>query len=88
MKKIHWFFGVWVSVSVASCSLGFVPTNLQPVPSFSDSWAKPGMTEESWLRDWVACGGTKTGHVNEFPRLPGETDYDQHERTWTTLHRS
>jgi hypothetical protein len=90
MKKIILLVIALNTISISGCGIGgfhFVPPRPGPVPSFSDRWTKPGMTEESWLQDWMACGGSNTGHVNEFPRVPGETDYDQHERTWNTLHR-
>ena len=71
---------------VSGCLLERVAP-LQPVPSLSRFWSKPGMTEESWLENWISCGGARDGGVNDFPRLPGETLKAQHGRTWNTLDR-
>lgn len=29
--------------------------------AFGEYWIKPGVTRESWERDWISCGGFKDG---------------------------
>ncbi|WP_157025723.1 hypothetical protein [Paraburkholderia heleia] len=40
--------------------------SISPSTSRSDSWRKPGASEEQKRKDWIACGGKKTDFL---PRL-------------------
>lgn len=86
MKKKMYLTMVLISISLAGCSFGFVP-RLTPEPTLSRFWYKPGMIEESWVRDWIGCGAARNSGVNDLPRLPDETPEAQHDRTWDTLDR-
>jgi len=48
---------------IASCSMGFVPTDLTPSKPYGIHWIKEGMTEEQRRRDSWACGAAKTPHA-------------------------
>ncbi|WP_143040669.1 hypothetical protein [Paraburkholderia caballeronis] len=46
---------------------------MSPPTSRSDSWEKPGVTEEQKRDDWIACGGKKSGlFIPPFNRKSGE----------------
>lgn len=47
---------------------------LNSIKTYGEFWAKPGMTKESWRRDWVACGGMNDGGYISGSRLAGETN--------------
>jgi hypothetical protein len=41
--------------------------------AYGEHWVKPGMTQENWRQDWVACGGRSNGQYSgNVP--PGSTD--------------
>ncbi|HMM55778.1 MAG TPA: hypothetical protein PKC23_12255 [Candidatus Desulfobacillus sp.] len=44
------------------------------IKSYMEYWTKDGMTAESRVRDWVACGGQPNGNfsLDSRKRLPGE----------------
>lgn len=45
-------------------------------------WQKEGMTEESKLRDWMACGGQGNGgfSLHRNKRIPGESSDEFRDR--------
>lgn len=66
------------SVPVASCSMGFVPTDLTPSKPYGAHWVKEGMTKENRLDDIAACGTARTEYVGfseekiKAEKYPGE----------------
>jgi hypothetical protein len=83
MKRIYGrllsFFISSISIS-GCCTYGcFVPHGeayervISPSTSRSDSWEKPGASEEQKRDDWIACGGKKSGlFIPAFDRKSGE----------------
>ncbi|HMM55832.1 MAG TPA: hypothetical protein PKC23_12525 [Candidatus Desulfobacillus sp.] len=47
---------------------------IKNIKSYMEYWTKDGMTAESRVRDWVACGGQPNGNfgLDSRKRLPGE----------------
>ena len=81
----HWFL-LWLVFILSGCELIFqagpalsgraYDEYQKSIKAYIEYWEKPGMTTESRLRDWVACGGNKNGTFSWATRkmLPGETE--------------
>ena len=83
-KKLRWMVTILCCVLLQGCfCVGcFVPQLPPPPEPYVTHWEKPGMTEESRLQDWVACGGFENGSVGVVlqDRLPGESQSDSQNR--------
>ena len=62
---------------------------LKSIKPYIAYWQKAGMTEESRLRDWMACGGSRNGSfgINMQDRLPGESQGASENRQQTDFQR-
>ncbi len=60
--------------------------NVKPYIAY---WEKEGMTEESRLEDWIACGGFRNGGfgINMQDRLPSESQAESQNRQQTDFQR-
>ena len=64
MKKNYLLLGCLAAAGLITGSCGIMILDGAPPPSYSpsaysDSWKKPGVSEEQKQEDWVACGGRK-----------------------------
>ena len=62
---------------------------LKSIKPYIAYWQKEGMTEESRLKDWMACGGSRNGSfgINMQDRLPGESQGASQNRQQTDFQR-
>ncbi len=94
-------FCLWLGLSVAlsGCELIFQAgpalsgkareDYLKSIKAYIEYWEKPGMTQESRLKDWRACGGGSNGSfgVVSQDRRPGESQDDAQNRQRFTFQR-
>ena len=79
MTKRNYLMAILVVFSTLGCSLGFVPTILNPPKHTLEYWEKAGMTLENRLADGAQCGGGHTvvtgfsPEMLEAARRPEET---------------
>lgn len=73
------------SLMLAGCGIGghtmtgmVLEKDLKSIKPYIAYWQKEGITEESRLRDWMACGGMRNGGfgIVSEDRLPGESMAD------------
>lgn len=92
-KIIHLIFLLTVLFQTG-CGIGghwmtgdpFYKPDIKPYIAY---WEKVGMTEESRLEDWMACGGFRNGSfgINMQDRLPSESQAESQNRQQTDFQR-
>ena len=104
MKLFHclrvrpWFL-LWLVSMLTGCELIFqagpalsghaYDEYQKSIKAYVEYWEKPGMTQESRLKDWRACGGGSNGSfgVVSQDRRPGESQDDAQNRQRFTFQR-
>lgn len=103
INEMSRYFAHWATLSLISwflvgCELMFqagpgLTTGrdeyLKSIEPYISYWEKEGMTVESRLEDWMACGGFRNGSfgINMQDRLPRESQAESQNRQQTNFQR-
>ena len=95
MKQLHLSWTtLCLSFLLAGCNMWVGLSDgrddyLKSIKPYIAYWQKEGMTEESRLKDWMACGGSRNGSfgINMQDRLPGESQGASENRQQTDFQR-
>lgn len=61
MKKITYWMVMLSTIAYGGCSMGFVPTGLEPPKPYLENWNKPAITSDGKMQDSKSCGGSNRG---------------------------
>ena len=81
-------FSLILSLMLPGCGIGGFWMNGDPfaykdIKPYMEHWTKPGMTAQSRLADWLACGGDRDGGFSydiKTNSLPTETQAETQKR--------